>query len=135
MVMRPLMKKTPKIQEAISPSESPPLVPTARMIATGAVTAKSQPMKPLDAYNTPKSEKTFPAAGALSVGRSMWVNMEGQGTGGRNPDHKLIKRGAGDKARERAVVNSGGLECHVPWAPFFPGCAFEAPMLRRAVFI
>jgi hypothetical protein len=49
IVIRPLMKKPPKIHDAISFSESPPFEPTARMIATGALTANSQLIKPLDA--------------------------------------------------------------------------------------
>ena len=49
MVISPLMKKTPKIQEARSASLNPPRVPTDRMIATGAVAANTQPMKPLAA--------------------------------------------------------------------------------------
>jgi hypothetical protein len=47
------------------------------MMATGAVTAKSQPMKPLDAYRKPKSERIFAGTGGLSAGRSMCVNMYG----------------------------------------------------------
>ena len=43
------MKKTPKIQEAISASDSPPLEPTVRMMATGAVTENSQPINPFEA--------------------------------------------------------------------------------------
>jgi hypothetical protein len=43
------MKNTAKSQEAISPSDRLPLEPTERMMATGAVAANSQPMKPFDA--------------------------------------------------------------------------------------
>jgi hypothetical protein len=35
--------------------------------------------------------------------------MDGQVTGGRNPDPKLIKARAGDKTCERAVVNGRAL--------------------------
>ena len=42
------MKKTPKIQDAISASGRPPLEPTVRMMATGAVTENSQPMNPFE---------------------------------------------------------------------------------------
>jgi hypothetical protein len=79
------------------------------MMATGAVTAKSQPMNPLDAYRKPKSERIFAGTDGLSVGRSMCVNMYGLVTGGGNPDPKLTKARAGDKARERAVVNGRAL--------------------------
>src|SRR5262245_56149589 len=109
MVIRPLKKKTPKIQEAMSPSESPPPEPTARMIATGAVTAKSQPIKPLDAYNGPKSERILAGAGGASVGRSIWLNISGQGQmAGRA--RRLSSRGWTARQAKRAVVNSGRLD-------------------------
>jgi len=47
--MRPLMKKTPKIQEANSAGDRPPRVPTERMMATGPEAANTKPMKPLAA--------------------------------------------------------------------------------------
>ena len=43
------MKNTPKIHDAISACDSPPLAPTDRMMATGPVIANSQPMKPCEA--------------------------------------------------------------------------------------
>ena len=49
MVISPLMKNTPKIHDASSGSLNPPRVPTDRMTATGAVAAKTHPMKPLAA--------------------------------------------------------------------------------------
>ena len=49
MVIKPLMKNTPKTHEASSASDSPPRVPTDRMMASGAVTENTQPMKPLAA--------------------------------------------------------------------------------------
>jgi hypothetical protein len=59
------MKKTPKIHEAISASESPPREPAVRMIARGAVAANSQPMNPFEAYSRPKSEVICPGVGGL----------------------------------------------------------------------
>ena len=47
MVMMPLTKKMPKIQDASSAGVRCPAVPTERMIAVGPVAAKSRPMKPL----------------------------------------------------------------------------------------
>src|SRR5690242_20632897 len=76
MVMRPLMKKILNIHEAISFSDSPPLEPTARMMATGAVTAYSQPMKAFDRYRKPKSERICRRPGGRPAGRSIWDNME-----------------------------------------------------------
>ena len=49
IVTIPLTKKTPNSHEASCASLRPPRVPTARMMATGAVAAKTQPMKPLAA--------------------------------------------------------------------------------------
>ena len=49
MLMSPLTKNTPKIHDASSASLKPPRVPTDKMTATGAVAAKTQPMKPLAA--------------------------------------------------------------------------------------
>jgi hypothetical protein len=49
MLISPLMKNTPKIHDASSASLNPPRVPTDKMTATGAVAAKTQPMKPFAA--------------------------------------------------------------------------------------
>ena len=49
MVISPLTKKAPNSQDASCASLKPPCVPTDRMMATGAVAANSQPMKPLAA--------------------------------------------------------------------------------------
>ena len=49
MLISPLTKNTPKIHDDSSASLKPPRVPTDRMIATGAVAEKTQPMKPLAA--------------------------------------------------------------------------------------
>ncbi len=46
---RPLRKNAPKIQEAISASDRPPPMPTARITATGPVAAKMKPIRPLAA--------------------------------------------------------------------------------------
>jgi hypothetical protein len=43
------MKKTPKIHDANSAGDRPPLVPTDKMIATGPVAANTNPMKPFAA--------------------------------------------------------------------------------------
>ena len=43
------MQKTPKTQEASSAGDSPPRVPTDRMMASGPEAAKTKPMKPLAA--------------------------------------------------------------------------------------
>ena len=75
--MRPLMKKTPKIHEAISASARPPFEPTVRMMATGAVAANSQPMNPFEAYSRPKSDSILRGAGGPSVGRSMCASIFG----------------------------------------------------------
>jgi len=70
MLIRPLRKKAPKIQELSCATESPPRAPTARMIATGAVAAKIQPMKPLAAWTGAKSAASRRRLGSGSVGRS-----------------------------------------------------------------
>lgn len=49
MVVSPWTKKAPNSQQASCASLNPPSMPTARMMATGAVAANSQPMKPLAA--------------------------------------------------------------------------------------
>jgi hypothetical protein len=64
IVIQPLMKKTPKIHDASSASDRPPRVPTARMIANGAVAENTHPIKPLAAYVGPKSASTCRQPGA-----------------------------------------------------------------------
>src|SRR6202035_588008 len=76
MVIQPLMKKTPKIHDASSASESPPRVPTARMIANGAVAENTQPMKPFAAYVGPKSASISFQPGGGRPGFSRWENMQ-----------------------------------------------------------
>ena len=59
-----MSRNTPNIQEAISACDSPPWVPTARITATGPVAAKINPIKPLAAYDVPKSVRRVRGPGS-----------------------------------------------------------------------
>ena len=75
MLISPLTKKTPNIHDASSDSDSLPRVPTDKMIATGAVAANTNPMKPLAAYVGPKSTSSCLQPGGEWPGLSRWENI------------------------------------------------------------
>ena len=63
MLNRPLRKNDPKIQDAISASDRPPLLPTPKMMAIGAEAANTKAITALAALSPEKSARILAMPG------------------------------------------------------------------------
>src|SRR3954470_16235220 len=93
MLRTPLMKKAPKIHDAMSDSLSRPAAPTERMIATGPVHAKRNATTALPNWTPPRSRIHRRGPGTGNTGRSsvmFFVFATLESSGGASLPHRKV---------------------------------------------